>query len=405
MGKKTLATLSMAILTFLCVSQAFSQGETTLFPGIVRIESGLSIGGVDDYFTFPGARGAANTVIVATDESGTTGWQLIQEQNLQGIGEAAGTVGEVLGSNGAGGFAWVSKGNEGILRLTTAYIAVNVTPDSTALENGQALLAAYQYAVDTLTDPNDEERSATNRATVLLPPGVYDLGTSQLELDTEWVDIVGLTSARENQVIRGETDNGEDNRGVITQMVSDVHLENLTIECTLDSGNLDTDDTDPAAYYPDDDLSLADTIIRNCTFLADEENAWSMRIKVEYDGTFVNCSGGQYAFGGESRGEASGTFIGCTGGEGAFGGSRGSASGTFRDCVGGDGAFGGSGGSASGIFRDCVGGDEAFGGGDGSGEDAVFFNCEGGPDSFGQDGYCAICMTNGKPSAGYRIQE
>ena len=104
MGKKTLAILSMSILTFLCVSQAFSQNESTLFPGIVRIESGLSIGAVEDYFAFPGARGAVNTVLAATDGSGTTAWQLIQDKNLQGIGEAAGTSGQVLGSNGTGGF-------------------------------------------------------------------------------------------------------------------------------------------------------------------------------------------------------------------------------------------------------------------------------------------------------------
>ena len=118
MGKKTLAILSMSILTFLCASQGFSQNESTLFPGIVRIESGLSIGGVDDYFTFPGARGAANTVLTATDGAGTTAWQLIQDKNLQGIGEAAGTSGQVLGSIGTGGFVWVAQGTEGILRLT-----------------------------------------------------------------------------------------------------------------------------------------------------------------------------------------------------------------------------------------------------------------------------------------------
>ena len=366
MGKKTFVILPMLVLTFFCVSQAFSQGENTLLPGNVRIESGLSIGGVDDYFTFPGARGAANTVIVATDGSGTTAWQLIQDKNLQGIGEAAGAAGQVLGSNGTGGFVWVAQGTEGILRLTSAYIVVDVTAESTALQNGQYLLDAYDYAVTTLTNPNGETRSAKNRTTVLIPPGQYDLADSNLVLSEPYVDLVGLSTARSAQYIVGVTDG---TNGVITQEVSDVRIENLTVECEKSSGSPGS-----AAYYPTSG-TFPDTIVRNCEFVANETNAYSMRIDIQYLGVFENCKAGDYSFGGGVDGIASGTFI---------------------HCIGGLGAFGGSGGLASGTFRDCIGGDESFGGGDdGSGEGAVFWDCAGGVDAFGSGGQWDGCLCNG----------
>ena len=117
---------------------------------------------------------------------------------------------------------WVSQGSEGILRLASSYIVVNVTPTSTAVENGNALLAAYAYAVDNLTSPNGEPRSETNRAVVLLPPGRYDLGENNLVMDEEYVDLVGLSTVRSNQHIIGETDGDE---GVITQKVEEVRIE------------------------------------------------------------------------------------------------------------------------------------------------------------------------------------
>ena len=191
-------------------------------------------------------------------------------------------------------------------------------------------------------------------------------------MDEEYVDLVGLSTVRSNQHIIGETDG---NDGVITQEVEEVRIENLTVELSGSSGD--------AAYYPTGE-NFDETIVRNCEFIAASGD--SMRVGIEYQGVFENCKAGENSFGGGSGGEASGSFIQCIGGDGSFGGAGGTASGTFRDCIGGQKSFGG----------DTDGGD---------GSNAVFFNCEGGAYSFGVDGYCAICMTNGKPSSGYRMSD
>jgi len=64
----------------------------------------------------------------------------------------------------------------------------------TAAGNGAALIAAYARAK--LMTPNGAALSATNRALVLVPPGVYDVGTTRLEIDTDFVDVEGFGVCR-----------------------------------------------------------------------------------------------------------------------------------------------------------------------------------------------------------------
>lgn len=244
-------------------------------------------------------------------------------------------------------------------------ITVKVTDD--AKENGAALIAAYT-AAKALT-PNGAALSATNRACVIVPPGKYDLDCGienacvPLVLDTEFVDIVGLTSDNSLQHVYGTPP--ATNSGVIVQTANDVHILNLTVEILTEveevEGNYayNYDDTDSAAYYPDTDLTAV--IIDNCRFVGAEGATGlllSMRLGIIYSGTFTSCTGGAGSFGG--YGEASGTFTSCTGGERSFGGYGGIASGTFTSCTGGDGSFGGYVGTASGTFTFCKGGVDSF---------------------------------------------
>jgi hypothetical protein len=243
--------------------------------------------------------------------------------------------------------------------ITANYITVDVSND--AKINGASLIAAYT-AAKALT-PNGTELSATNRACVILPPGNYDLDHGKddacvpLTLDTEFVDIIGLTTDRSLQHIYGTPPAADS--GVIVQTANDVHISNLTVEILTTYETPAVDNTDSAAYFPSTNLS--ETVIDNVDFVGKAGGStllWSMRIGVmEYSGTFTSCTGGDYAFG--SEGTASGTFTSCTGGEAAFG-SEGTASGTFNYCIGGDYAFG-CGGTASGTFTSCTGGEAAFG--------------------------------------------
>lgn len=253
-----------------------------------------------------------------------------------------------------------------------AFVIARTTDDPVL--NGANLLTAYAQA--SVLTPHGQPLSADNRAAVLVPPGQYNMGTGQIILDTEFVDLIGLSTNRTDQYIFGES-NGP-GTGVIHQTASDVVIENLRVHCTRSSGAVSVDDTDPAAYFPDSALTAA--TVRNCSFEANEIHAFSTRLAVEYQGRYEDCSGSIAAFGG--FGTASGTFLRCTGGESAFGGNTGTASGTFEDCVGGDSAFGGLGGTASGTFKDCVGGISSFGGSAGAAS-GTFDRCVGGDTAFG----------------------
>ena len=264
-----------------------------------------------------------------------------------------------------------------------SYVIVKTTNNATT--NGANLLAAYATA-KALT-PCGQPLSTTNRAAVLVPPGQYNLGTGQLTMNTEFVDLVGLSTARDDQHIYGIS-NGA-NTGVLRQTANDVRIENLFVECKRASGTLLANATDPAAYFPD--AAKTATVVRNCHF-QQSNYARSMRTSIEYAGTYEDCRGYRSSFGGFSGGLASGTFKDCKGGTGAFGGTGGATSGTFFNCKADQESFGGDGGTAGGTFTDCTGGDFTFGAyGTASG---TFTNCTGGDYTFGDGGTAGGTFTN-----------
>ncbi|RLI52680.1 MAG: hypothetical protein DRO87_12795, partial [Candidatus Thorarchaeota archaeon] len=71
---------------------------------------------------------------------------------------------------------------------------IHVMRGSTNVISGTNLLAAYT-AAKSLT-PGGNALSATNRATVKVPAGVFDLGTQRLTLDTDFVDVIGTGICR-----------------------------------------------------------------------------------------------------------------------------------------------------------------------------------------------------------------
>jgi hypothetical protein len=257
--------------------------------------------------------------------------------------------------------------NETSALSTANYITVPVTDNP--MTNGTNLLAAYAKAKTTL--PNGSALSATNRLAIILPPAIYDLGTQSLALDTQYIDIIGSTPDRSKHHIK--SDIGITNRGTIQQTANNVKLYNLTIENVDNTYIKNYAASDPAAYFPSSNLN--NTYLENINLIG-SVNIWSMRLSIEYSGTFKNCTSGDFAFG--ANGSASGTFEDCTGGDYAFGGAA-TASGTFENCTGGDYAFGGANGTASGTFKNCTGGNYAFG----STASGTFENCTGGDGAFG----------------------
>ncbi|MGI8906621.1 MAG: hypothetical protein ACR2IE_09040 [Candidatus Sumerlaeaceae bacterium] len=254
---------------------------------------------------------------------------------------------------------------------TSTYIATEVT--TSPATNGSNLVSAYIKA--TLLTPNGQARTATNRAVVLVSPGNYDLGTQQLVMNNEFVDVVGLSSARDDQYVFGIT-NGA-GTGVLRQTADDVRIENLVLH-NKRASELGSNSTSPAAYFPD--ATTTSTRVTNCEFRGDDPNTiHSMRIDVNYPGTYTDCAAGDKAF--ACNAVASGKFTRCTAGIFSFGsgsavGQGSVASGTFISCTAISDSFGEA-GTASGTFVDCVSGGNSFAGGTGTGSVAsgTFINC------------------------------
>jgi hypothetical protein len=242
-------------------------------------------------------------------------------------------------------------------------VCVTVQVADNEATNGLNLIAAYAQA-KTLSP------SATNRIAVIVPSGRYDLGTTGLQINTPYIDLIGQTTDCAAQYLFGAPGA---NNGVVKQSADYVRIENLTI--LNQSPAVNWDGSDPAAYFPTTQGN--NTVVRNCIFAGE----FSMRLEVEYAGRYENCASGDYSFGLMST--ASGVFIDCQGGWGSFGGFGGNASGTFVNCTAGDDAFGGW-GTAGGTFTHCQSGNESFGSfGEASG---TFTDCRAKRWSFGGGG-------------------
>jgi hypothetical protein len=223
----------------------------------------------------------------------------------------------------------------GLERIGSAYLIVETTDD--AAQNGTNLILTYDRARG-MTNPNGQAKSASNRLTVLLPPAVYEVGTNNLYMDSEFVDVIGISSARREQVIQGS---GE---AVVYQAANDMRLENVWVRSmrTADTDVGDPTASTPAAFWLTSASSNM-TVIRNCEFSENEyfvpPSSWrttaiSMRAGQDYQGTYENCKANRWAFGYGSTSKASGTFRNCIASASSFGG-RGIASGTFVNCEAG----------------------------------------------------------------------
>ena len=288
---------------------------------------------------------------------------------------------------------------------TGAYIIVRPSPSAT--NNGTELRNAYAAAK--AFTPNTAALSATNRATVILLPGRYDLGTTRLNLDTDFVDIIGLTDTPEQVVITSQVIISDS--GTIYQTANDVKIKGVTIDRTgapagsgagrtaayfpfpkataittwsgdgttmtiaanghglqtgdsvriSGSGNSSVDGVFTVTRIDDNSFSYPSTVNAagsigtaterfNLTQIENcvfsGDSGSGMRLGMEYSGTYRRCVGGASSFGGTFLGNPTTTAI---------------ASGLFEDCTAGTESFGG-GGTASGIFTRCASSGSGFGG-------------------------------------------
>lgn len=285
-----------------------------------------------------------------------------------------------------------------------AYVIVSGTAN--VLTNGLNLGAAYT-AAKTKT-PHGTALAAGNRYTIFLTPGVFDLGAGTLTLDTQYIDIIGLSSnTGEQNLVNSTVDLGDT---VITSSTKPINLtaasQDITIAnvClkTTTSGNDSCIETTQSGYGNGGGLKIKNVLLAyggsgnritqwDKNFLGYWEDVRALDITgststrafgasvasgVTISGTFIRCKGEASAWGGENNVSItlSGTFIDCEGSANSFAGGSGTStlSGVFlrnRNTLSAGGFMGGTSGTMSGYFEGNVGdsGNNNFGGGTMSG--------------------------------------
>jgi len=141
-------------------------------------------------------------------------------------------------------------------------------------QQGDSLAAKYAEA-------KAKSPSATNRVTLFVVPGTYSL-SSELAIDAEYVDIVGLGAQFQSPA---------------------VIVSNNTLNVTANDVRVSGISVGTQQFKIGDDKPLQ---------------------------VFENCTGGDFSFGFDIT--TSGVFTNCIGGEGSFGGNSGTASGKFINC-------------------------------------------------------------------------
>jgi Repeat of unknown function (DUF5907) len=275
---------------------------------------------------------------------------------------------------------------------TNAFIIVGGSGSS--VTNGANLLAAYAAAK--LIKPAGAALSTVNRETILLLPGVYDLGSSTLTMDSSFIDVVGISSATGTR--SGYTSSGPANLGdtIVKSTGSAITLSASGLDCGI--RNLCVQGGNPALaatsgwganwfcinvviYSPSSFVGM--TTSQNCNGYWEDvlcPYSGSFGYGAIASGTFVRCIGSDGSFGGNTTGTFSGLGIDCMADNLSFG--RGGISGTLIRCryvnvSGTDAANFASSGNISGTLIGCIGpaGKANFGNGTMSG---TMYNCSGG---------------------------
>jgi hypothetical protein len=291
----------------------------------------------------------------------------------------------VMDGSTAGGFPLLPEGEGGGLAgASYVYVTGN---GATATINGEELAAAYALA-KTLT-PYSAALSSTNRVQVVVAPGNYYVGdgtafpNNRWDIDTEYVDIVSLSGERDVTIVGSFNITANDVlvRGLetvdsiwVATSLSNLKMENCK---AVQFANTDAD-SNPISLAG----TFTDCIATSSGFAGD--------VGSSADGTFIDCkvenSGVGFTYENET---ARGVFINCSAGEYSFGGYNGSAGGTFTNCTAGDNSFGYSSNSesnqgiADGTFTNCTAGYNSFGGGEGANALGTFTNCTANDGSFG----------------------
>jgi hypothetical protein len=225
--------------------------------------------------------------------------------------------------------------------------------------NGKELVDKLDFA-KTLT-PNGQLLSDTNRVTVLVAPGKYDVDFT-LEMDTPYVDLISLTGNADVFL----TSLNSDSATAIKVTTSDIKIKGFNL--TEQGNNIIIEGAYSNNYF--ENIIGGDYSFSNTTF------------EGQVAGNFKNCVGGNYSFANIKNGEIliSSTLENCTALELSFGNQIEES--TLINCLGTFGNFG-SNSITNSYLTDCTAKGDSFGC-----ESGIFgstlSNCKGQESCFGR---------------------
>jgi hypothetical protein len=271
-----------------------------------------------------------------------------------GIGSSPdATVGLLLDSTGV-------KFNDTTIQVTAA---LGIATGSYVIAIPGDDLAA-KYAAAALLEPNGDDKSATNRASLIIFPGSYSL-QDQFDIDIEFVDVIGLGSQSQNPSV------------FITDQTFYVVADDVRISgISVGSQAFMVENNKPLQVFEScaggDNSFNGNGIYNNCSAGDDSFGG---------DGVYTDCSAGDSSFDGVGA-----SYTNCTGLNYCFG--EVTLEGTYKNCTAGTNSFGFSSDSPvtiTGTFENCTAGNYSFG----SNADVVtingatFKNCHGETACFG----------------------
>jgi len=260
----------------------------------------------------------------------------------------ASTAALVLTANGAGvAPTWQAAAAGGVATAGSAYSIIG--GNAIATNNWVALSNAYVTAK--AATPHGSALGASNRYTIFLLPGTYDMTAANLVLDTLYIDIVGLsenTGSVTYQVApaQGDTIIKSSTTPIILNTTADSSSHDIALinMCLVSSSNDSTNSTLSVNQAGFGSKFYA----KNINFVLTGAGARVHQFDKNFNGTWIDCRAfHNRAFGLSSASAVTlnGTFIRCKTDTAGFLGEYNAfgnfLSGTFIDCEGGGGSFGG----------------------------------------------------------------
>jgi hypothetical protein len=161
---------------------------------------------------------------------------------------------------------------------------ITCDPSGTGTENATNLVAATAAAA-TLT-PNGLALSATNKAKVFIPAGLYDFADTPWNVTNPYIDFIGIGMPLLRRTM--VTPDSASSTGLLVRSADHVGFDGIKFESNCLLSN--EDGTDNATYFPT--VAGANVRFNNCVFShpTNDGGQNGARIDWNYDETFEGCT-------------------------------------------------------------------------------------------------------------------